>query len=160
MQAAALVLAFVDEPTLDLMRSIFEQRIAFNQHLGLRIESVSADTAMVRIDMRDEFVGNYVRRIIHGGVISATLDSVAGLVAYLQVLKELQDASAQEKQDRLARIGTIDLRIDYLRPGYGDYFVASASVLRAGNRVAVIRAEMHNDAQALIAVGTCTYILV
>jgi acyl-coenzyme A thioesterase PaaI-like protein len=36
---------------------------------------------------------------------------------------------------RFSRMGTIDLRIDYLRQGLGQHFVASAEVTRLGGRV-------------------------
>ena len=54
---------------------------------------------------------------------------------------------------------TIDLRVDYLRPGKGAWFDASAEVIRTGKRVVVTRMEMLNDESTLIAVGTGTYIV-
>jgi uncharacterized protein (TIGR00369 family) len=57
-----------------------------------------------------------------------------------------------------ADFGTIDLRVDYLRPGWGRQFLASGTVLRAGRRVAVTRSELHNDEGVLVAVGTGAYI--
>jgi uncharacterized protein (TIGR00369 family) len=66
----------------------------------------------------------------------------------------------QEEAARIfSKIGTIDMRIDYLRPGVGKWFDASATVLRTGSRVAVTRMEFHNDEGKLIAVGTGTYIV-
>jgi acyl-coenzyme A thioesterase PaaI-like protein len=65
----------------------------------------------------------------------------------------------EEIMAHLARVGTIDLRVDYLRAGKGAYFITSGSVLRKGNKVAVIRAGMHNDQKLLIAAGTGTYIV-
>jgi uncharacterized protein (TIGR00369 family) len=59
----------------------------------------------------------------------------------------------------LTKIGTIDLRIDYLRPGKGNYFVATGAIMRAGRRVSVTRMELYNDQNVLIAVGTGTYIV-
>jgi uncharacterized protein (TIGR00369 family) len=58
-----------------------------------------------------------------------------------------------------ANLGTIDLRVDYLRPGKGAWFDASAEVIRTGKRVVVTRMEMLNDESKLIAVGTGTYIV-
>jgi uncharacterized protein (TIGR00369 family) len=59
----------------------------------------------------------------------------------------------------IAKVGTIDLRVDYLIPGQGRSFFASASIMRIGNKVAVTRMELHNDRNLLIAVGTGTYII-
>ena len=57
------------------------------------------------------------------------------------------------------RFGTVDLRVDYLRPGVGERFTASGTVMRSGRRIAVTRMEFHNDEGTLVAVGTGTYIV-
>mgnify|MGYP001570982506 CR=1 FL=1 len=61
--------------------------------------------------------------------------------------------------ESLARIGTIDLRIDYLRPGKGTHFYARSKMMRTGRKVSVTRMDLHNDVDLLIAVGTGTYIV-
>ena len=117
------------------------------------------NSATIRFDYRDELVGNFVRGSLHGGVVSATLDLTGGLVAFLSALKSMEGRSEREKTERLANVGTIDLRVDYLRPGIGKHFVASGSILRAGNKVAVTRMELHNEDDAHIAVGTGAYLV-
>lgn len=144
---------------LELVEDIFARRIPFNRYLGLHVAAVGQDSVRLRLDMRDDLVGNYVRRTLHGGVISATLDTTGGLVTFVRVLQHMGAGSTEDKLERFARLGTIDLRIDYLRPGVGSFFVASGVVLRAGSRVAVTRMELHNDDDKLIAVGTGTYIV-
>jgi uncharacterized protein (TIGR00369 family) len=134
-------------------------KIPFNQLLGLEIEELTDDHARVSFRMRDELVGNYTRNILHGGVISATLDVTSGLMAFLGVAKRVRTGSLEEKMERFSRLGTIDMRIDYLRPGAGAYFVATARVIRSGNRIAVIHADLHNDSDELVASATCTYIV-
>ncbi|WP_289306666.1 hotdog domain-containing protein, partial [Escherichia coli] len=47
--------------------------------------------------------------------------------------------------------GTIDLRVDYLRPGRGERFTATSSLLRAGQKVYVARLELHHEAQHYLA---------
>ena len=71
----------------------------------------------------------------------------------------MEGKTPQEKSERLGNVGTIDLRIDYLRPGLGRYFIATGSILRAGNKVAVTRMELRNDEDAHIAVGTGAYLV-
>lgn len=134
-------------------------KIPFNQLLGLEIDELSDDHARLRFAMRDDLVGNYTRNILHGGVISATLDVTAGLMAFVGVAKRIRSGSLEEKMERFSRLGTIDMRVDYLRPGAGKHFVATARVIRSGNRIAVIRAELHNDSEELVAAATCTYIV-
>lgn len=148
-----------DRETLDVLRKIFAERIPFNHVLGLKLESIGAEQASFRFDMREDLVGNYMHGTLHGGVISATLDVTGGLVAMLGVLKKMEGRSESEKMARFSRLGTIDLRIDYLRPGVGKSFLATGFVQRIGNKVAVTRMELDNDEGSLIAVGTGTYMV-
>ena len=134
-------------------------KIPFNQLLGLEIDEMSDDHARLSFRMRDDLVGNYTRNILHGGVISATLDVTSGLMAFLGVARRIRSGSLAEKMERFSRLGTIDMRVDFLRPGAGAYFVATARVIRSGNRIAVIYAELHNDSDELIASSTCTYLV-
>jgi len=142
------------------VKAIFENRIPFNQLLGLRVEVLDFDGVRIRIDMRPELVGNFIHGTLHGGVISSVLDVTGGLTAFMSLLKKMGHVSTEEKLERLAKFGTIDIRVDYLLPGRGKYFIATGTVLRTGNKVAVARMELHNDENVLIAVGTGTYVVV
>ena len=133
----------------------FEAQVPYNRVLGLRLVDLNAAKAAVTFDMREELIGNFAKGTLHGGVISAALDVVGGMAA----LMANADASQADLMKRLASIGTIDLRVDYLRPGIGEHFEATGSILRGGRKVAVTRMELHNDAGGLIAVGTGTYIV-
>ena len=144
---------------LQILRDLYERKIPFNKVLGLQIESLKTEDVRVKFEMKAEFIGNYVRGILHGGVISAVLDTTGGLTATLGVIEKMAGHSIEETGKKLTRIGTIDLRIDYLRPGQGDYFIATGSIMRAGRRVSVTRMELYNDQNLLIAVGTGTYIV-
>jgi uncharacterized protein (TIGR00369 family) len=144
---------------LQILRDLYEHKIPFNKVLGLQIESMKMDDVRVRFEMKPEFIGNYVQGILHGGVISAALDTIGGLTATMGVIEKMAGHSIEEIGKNLTRIGTIDLRVDYLRPGQGDYFTATGSIMRAGRRVSVARMELYNDQNLLIAVGTGTYIV-
>ncbi len=148
-----------EEATLAIVREIFTEKIPFNKVLGVAIESLTFASAQIRFDYRDDLVGNFVRGSLHGGVVSATLDLTGGLVAFVSALKTMDGSTPREKTERLANVGTIDLRIDYLRPGIGKHFIASGYILRAGNKVAVTRMELHNDDDEHIAVGTGAYLV-
>jgi uncharacterized protein (TIGR00369 family) len=145
---------------LQMLRKLYEHKIPFNKILGLEIESLKMENVRIKFEMKDEFIGNFVQGILHGGVISAVLDTSGGLTASLGVLQKMKGHTAEEIGNSLTKIGTIDLRIDYLRPGKGNYFVSTGStIMRAGRRVSVTRMELYNDQDLLIAVGTGTYIV-
>ena len=71
----------------------------------------------------------------------------------------MKDFSLEEITERFSRVGTINLRVDYLRPGRGEFFIGTGSIIRAGNKVTVVRMEFHNNEEQMIAVGTGTYIV-
>jgi uncharacterized protein (TIGR00369 family) len=71
----------------------------------------------------------------------------------------MKDASLDKLAKRLTSMGTIDMRIDYIRPGKGIYFLATGHILRLGHKVAVTRTEFVNDEGVLIAVETSTYLV-
>lgn len=149
--------AAAEAQLLASIRDSFANKMPFNRWLGIEIVSLHHDAPELRFAMRPELIGNPVRGILHGGVIAAVLDVTGGLAAFLGVLQKLKGRPSAEVLERFNRIGTIDLRVDYLRPGSGDWFVARGVPLRTGNKVAVARAEMFNDRDELIAVGMAAY---
>lgn len=145
------------ETILEQLKITYEEKMPFNKYLGIKIDSITLDGVVVRIDMRDELIGNFKKNILHGGVISAILDFTGGVIAQIHVLKEMKNDSPEKLVKRLSNMGTIDMRIDYIRPGRGSHFLATGHILRLGNKVAVTRTEFINDEGVLIAVGTSTY---
>lgn len=141
------------------LHEAFETRIPFNRLLGIRVDSVSLDRVVLRFDKTPEKVGNYVRDILHGGVISAVLDATGGLVAFVHALERVRASDAKERGAILSRVGTIDLRVDFLRRATGAHYRATGSILRAGSRVAVTRMELHDEHECLVATGTGTYMI-
>lgn len=135
----------------------FMQQIPFNKHIGLEVETFTATEAVFKLKMRDELVGNWLQGILHGGVIATALDVAGGTVALLGAYANQTELPKEERRKNLSKLGTIDMRVDYLRPGKGKEFFASASILRIGSKVAVTRMEFKNENGDLLAVGTGTY---
>ena len=149
---------FVLSPDLQQAVASFFQRIPFNQVLGIELDELSHERVTMHLPMKPELIGNFVHGILHGGVISSLLDVCGGAMALIGAFANHQHLPAAERMSKLSKLGTIDLRIDYLRPGRGTRFTASATLLRSGNKVAVVRSELHNESDTLIAVGTGTYL--
>ena len=133
--------------------------IPFSRVLGLRVIDLKEDRVGIKFEMKEGLVGNTEHGILHGGVISSALDATGGIIAAQGVMKKMAGKPFEEIKERVVRIGTIDLRVDFLRPGLGKYFLSTGSVMRTGNKVVVIRTELRNDQDVLIAVGTGTYMM-
>lgn len=103
----------------------FENEIAYNKHLGMRVTELAPGRCQLIVPFVDHLIGDPFRPALHGGVLSALGDAAGGLAVFSQLdfLK--------------SRVSTVDLRVDYLRPGGAEDIVCDAHVVRAGNKVAV-----------------------
>ena len=138
---------------------MWEQRISFNQLLGLKVMSLQPDDVSARLDMRPELVGHFSYGRLHGGAISATLDGLAGLALMVALAEKHADESADQVMHRFGRMGTVDLRVDFLRPGLGRFFIGHASVMRLGGRIASTQMRMLNDHGVLIATAAGAFVV-
>jgi uncharacterized protein (TIGR00369 family) len=110
---------------LEILRELVEVWIPFNKYLGIRATEIKTGFARLELPFRDEFIGDPMRRAIHGGVLSTLADTAGGIAVWSQLA------------DETSRVATIDLRIDYLRPGKPETIAVEAQVVRQGNRVGV-----------------------
>jgi uncharacterized protein (TIGR00369 family) len=141
------------------LTNIFEEKIIFNQLLGLKVTSLKAERVTARINMRHELIGHYAYNRIHGGVISAGLDAMGGLAVMAAIGARHMDEAPLQRLQRFAKLGTIDLRVDYLRPGISEYFELQAEVLRLGSRVASTRMEFLGADGKLFSTAAAAYIV-
>lgn len=161
MTTAPLVPRSADEQArLDAaLVELFERRITFNQTLGLQVLSVRPGDVRGRILMRPELVGHYAYGRLHGGVISATLDAMGGLALMVGIAERHPHDNTMQVMHRFAKMGTIDQRIDYLRPGLGQHFIATAEVTRLGGRIGSTQMRLVNDEGTLLATGAAAYVV-
>ncbi|MGL5665766.1 MAG: thioesterase family protein [Shewanella sp.] len=149
----------IQAEVLKRVAEVFDQQVPFHNLLGLDIKRYDIEGVEVVINMKPDLIGNIHQQILHGGVTATVLDVVGGLTAFAGLVASRDDWTVEELQQRLQTLGTIDMRVDYLRPGRGQVFTGTGSVIRAGNRVSVCRMELHNEQGTHIAFGTGTYMV-
>jgi uncharacterized protein (TIGR00369 family) len=131
----------------ETLKQLMEEIIPFNRVLGMKLVTVSRGFVRLEVPFRDELIGDPLRPALHGGVISALADVAGGAAVWSEI------------EDDRARVATIDLRVDYLRPGKLEMLIAEAQVVRAGNRVGVADVRLFhgsNEAET-IATGKGVY---
>lgn len=130
----------------ELLRKVFEEYITFNKYLGMSLLEVEYGHAKALVPFRPELVGDPRIMAVHGGVISAAMDAIGGLVG-MTTLTSIDD-----------KIVTIDMRIDYLRPARNTDLIITADLVRSGNRIITtsMKALSKND-NTLIAEGRAVY---
>ena len=144
---------------LEGFREIFEEKIVFNQTLGLKLTRIEPGRVQARIDMREALVGHFAYNRIHGGVISAALDAMGSAAVMTAAAVKHMDEPPARRLERFAKLGTIDLRIDYLRPGIGEFFTIDAHCLRVGSRVGTSRMDFCGPDGTLMSAGAAAYIV-
>jgi uncharacterized protein (TIGR00369 family) len=141
------------------VRAIFEEKIVFNQILGVKLVDITPTVVTARLPMRPELVGHFAYNRVHGGVISASLDALGGVACLVAKAARHMDQTPAHRLDFFLKIGTIDLRIDYLRQGMGEFFDMRAEVLRIGSRVGTTRMDFVDPAGRMVAAGSGAYIV-
>ncbi|MES2938779.1 MAG: thioesterase family protein [Pseudomonadota bacterium] len=141
------------------LKQMFEERILFNQLLGLKITSMKPERVRGAIEMKRELIGHFAHQRMHGGVISACVDAMGGLAVMAAIGARHMDEAPEQRLFRFMKLGTIDLRVDYLRPAAGERFEIHAEVLRLGSRVASTRMEFTDADGKLLATGSGAYII-
>ena len=131
----------------EVLKQLMEGFIPFNKHLGIQVTGLEKGSARLELPFREEFIGDPMRRALHGGVISTLADTAGGMAVWSEI------------DDERGRVSTIDLRVDYLRPGQPETLAAEARVVRQGNRVGVadIRLFHPSKPDATIATGKGVY---
>jgi uncharacterized protein (TIGR00369 family) len=133
---------------LERMRSLLSQEVPHNQALGLVLEDVGAGEASVRLPYQDFLVGNPETGVLHGGAVTSLIDVACGVAVFVKLM-------------RLARIATLDLRVDSLRPARpGKDVTAQAECYKVTRSVAFVRALAHDgDAADAVASAQGTFII-
>jgi uncharacterized protein (TIGR00369 family) len=130
----------------EVLRQVMEEMIPFNRWLGVRMTRAEPGFARLEIPFREELIGDPLRPALHGGVLSALADAAGGGAVWTVI------------EDERARVSTIDLRIDYLRPAKLELVIAEATVVRVGNRVGVADVRLfQSDGSETIATGKGVY---
>ncbi len=120
------------------------ERSPFSAILGLKTESASNGTAVVRMPFDPRLLNDGGPDVpIHGGAIAALADFAA--CAAIWTMPETQ------------RSATISMTVNYTAPGIQSDLVAHARVRSKGKRVASITVEIHDQRGVLIADALVTY---
>ncbi len=111
--------------------------------MGLKVVHATAGQIRLASPWRDEFISNPDHRFAHGGILATLLDT-AGSYAVATLLGRPPQ--------------TIDMRVDFLRPGFESELVVEANVLHFGRTVASVDASAFNQASRVLATGRMVFL--
>ena len=141
------------------LRDVFEHKLCFNELLGFKVESLNPTAPQISFAMRPDQIGHFLHGRLHGGVIATVLDTVGGLAATVAIAEKFNSETTEQVAHRFGRIGTIDLRTDYLHQGIGKKFTATGRITRLGGRIASVQMTLENETGLLIATGGASYVI-
>ena len=123
----------------------FLERVPYARFLGLRVE-LAGDEMTAILPFSQHLVGNPILPALHGGVIGAFMEMTA-----------LAQLSLARPALRIPK--TIDITIEYLRPGLAQDTFARATLRKVGRRVANVQVECWQDSRTRPVAGMTGHFL-
>ena len=110
------------------------------REIGMRLHRSTRGSALLSVPYDAKLIGDPDTGVLHGGVITALLDSACG-------------AAVMSMPEKLLSTATLDLRIDYMRPATaGETVYAEAECYRMTRSIGFARAvAYHSDPEDPIA---------
>ncbi|NDV46223.1 PaaI family thioesterase [Paludibacter sp. 221] len=114
------------------------------KHLDIRFEKVEEGFVEARMPLYDE--QRQYSGVIHGGILAAVADTVAGFAAYTMTPVD---------KDVL----TAELKVSFLRAAWGNELVAKGTVVKAGRNIHFSECEIYCDGK-LVSKASGTFCVV
>ncbi|MEH6644690.1 PaaI family thioesterase [Sulfitobacter sp.] len=121
----------------------FIQALPHSVLLGMAPQEMGGGKASISMPYKDDLIGDPVTGVIHGGAVSALMDTCCG-------------AAVMCHPDNKGGTATIDLRIDYMRAATpGQTITARATCYHMTRSVAFVRAvALDDDTENPVATAT------
>jgi uncharacterized protein (TIGR00369 family) len=128
---------------IDTIARQFIEALPHSHALGMRLESISEGSATIAMPYDERLIGDPATRVIHGGAVSALMDTACG-------------AAVMSHPQAGVSTATLDLRIDYMRPATaGQTIRTRAECHHVTRSVAFVRAvATDDDASRPVAMAT------
>ena len=120
-------------PDTEAIARQFLEALPHSRALGMTLQSIGDGVAVLSMPWAEALVGDPVTGVIHGGAVSALMDTASGAAVMCHPQAGFSTA-------------TLDLRIDYMRPATpGQVIRARAECHHVTRTVAFVRAVATDD---------------
>jgi uncharacterized protein (TIGR00369 family) len=118
-----------------------EQHMPANRIFGFKILELKDGYAKIHVPFKEDFIGDFIQGLWHGGILASVADSAAGIAAST-VLTDARD-----------KLNTIDLRIDYLKGAVKEDLYAEAELLKVGKRIIKADVKIYQASRGTVAIA-------
>ena len=119
------------------------RNVPFAKLLGIELMAAEHGAVTLSLRIRDDL--RQIHGILHGGAIASLIDTATAFAIVTQLTQP-------------EKFTTVDLTVNYLKPLKEGRATAQARVVRAGQRLLTVTAEVRDDAGSLAAMAVSTYI--
>ncbi len=131
----------------DFVKKIFidvvENKIPMAKFIGVKVLEINEGYVRLSFPYREEFIGDPRSKRLHGGYTATAIDLAGGVAAMTYMTSPEDD------------VATIDMRIDYIRPGKAKELIAEGEVLSKRRRTVVTEMTIYHtdEKDKIIALG-------
>lgn len=105
----------------------------YSREIGLEVRAAKPDWCVIAVPYQRHLIGNPDTGVLHGGVITALIDSCFGLAVFVRL-------------NQLRAMATLDLRIDHLKPATpGREVLGGAVCYKHTSELAFLRGSIYHD---------------
>ncbi len=138
----------LDDATLEQVGRTIAEIVPHNRALGISVVKLGRKVTL-KLPWNERLIGNPDRRVLHGGAVTTLMDATCGTAVVFALREPVP-------------VATLDLRIDYLKPGVPERDVhAEAHCFKVARSVAFVRCEAFHPGSEKdpVAVANGTFII-
>jgi uncharacterized protein (TIGR00369 family) len=131
----------------DIVKKMFidvvEQKIPMAKFIGVKVLEIEEGFVKLLFPYREEFIGDPRTKRLHGGYTATATDLAGGVAAMTYMTSQEDD------------VATIDMRIDYVRPGKAKEIIAEGTVISRRRRTILCEMNVYHadEPEKVIVVG-------
>lgn len=122
---------------------VVETQIPMAKFIGVKVLEIDKGYVKLLFPYREEFIGDPRSKRLHGGYTATAVDLAGGVASMTYMTSQEDD------------VATIDMRIDYLRPGQAKELHAVGTVLSKRTRSIVTDMKVYHpdEPHKIVAIG-------
>lgn len=143
----------------DIIRDVWDNHMPFHRHIKQKVLKFDSESSEIYLKNNDNVIIESSIRHLHGGVIAALMDNTGALLALTYFVERHSKFNSNYIIEKSQKIATLDLDINYLRPGAGEEFFCRGKLLNGSKRLVLAAMELRNEKNDLIAMATGKYMI-